>query len=133
MSNKRCETCRYFEAVKRTRLLGDGDCHRYPPTIAGTGSYIFPDVEGSDWCGEYEQAESKGESGIYASWISVDDKLPDDTGNVLACDQYKQIWLASFYKYSNKTWTDDRGDVITGSEITHWIPLPNRPESEAGQ
>jgi hypothetical protein len=34
----------------------DEQCHRFPP-IAGATAFIFPSVDGSDWCGEWETIE----------------------------------------------------------------------------
>lgn len=59
-------------------------------------------------------------------WVSVSDRLPDDTRIYLvAIAGYKHAWTAScvFGK-----WIGEGGKPLLG--ITHWRPLPTPPEGE---
>jgi hypothetical protein len=50
-----CATCLYFQRQEN----GNGACHRYPPSFAGSDSpkdihrWKFPLVTAHCWCGEY--------------------------------------------------------------------------------
>lgn len=57
----KCETCRWFDAdstrAEATRA-GDGVCRRFPPPAPavyedGPACWDFPEVDATDWCGEY--------------------------------------------------------------------------------
>lgn len=53
------------------------------------------------------------------NWISVEDRLPQTAGDVLAYDG--QCWVAS---YSDCDGWHPKG-------MTHWQPLPEPPRSQA--
>lgn len=58
------------------------------------------------------------------NWISVTDKLPDDSKPVL-------IWLQSGHcgigNYYNDRWNyKDNRYLFT---VTHWMPLPDKPKT----
>jgi hypothetical protein len=59
-----------------------------------------------------------------SDWISVDDRLPKTTGMVLAtdCDTVLSFAYIKYLKGGGK-WG------IGGDGITHWMPLPEPPES----
>lgn len=59
-------------------------------------------------------------------WISVDERLPDEPGEVLAC-VYGRICIAW---YSNRCFETPSGMVFYACEnaVTHWMPLPSMPE-----
>lgn len=68
-------------------------------------------------------------------WISVKDKLPEFDVDVLVLvkePQKKYIKYDSRMKVSHcYSWSenpDDIGWYVTGT-ITHWMPLPDKPES----
>lgn len=51
-----CFRCFYFEKMTRVEDKSDydkGRCNRYPPRVQIDGTYKFPIVEHSDWCGEF--------------------------------------------------------------------------------
>lgn len=63
---------------------------------------------------------------IGSGWISVKDRLPElyvdvlifTKGGTIAVDRLERImsWGEDFYNY--------------GQNVTHWMPLPQKPESE---
>jgi hypothetical protein len=63
-------------------------------------------------------------------WISVEDRLPEDDEPVLACfvgwDDMKFIRVLEYYS-QEKEWED--WNCITHSNVTHWMPLPQPPQS----
>ncbi|MCR9263332.1 MAG: DUF551 domain-containing protein [Flavobacteriaceae bacterium] len=66
------------------------------------------------------------------SWISVKDRLPEQTSDVLVCypliDGY--IGMASAC-YDEGKWWDYKGDnVISIYQITHWMELPEPPKQD---
>ena len=62
-------------------------------------------------------------------WISVDERLPDEPGEVLAC-VYGRICIAW---YSNRCFETPSGMVFYPCEnaVTHWMPLPEPPKEDA--
>ena len=54
-------------------------------------------------------------------WISVDDRLPKNSDNVLVCHNNGLVttnaWLGSNWWFNNER-----------NQITHWMPLPEPPE-----
>ena len=61
-------------------------------------------------------------------WISVEERLPDEPGEVLAC-VYGRICIAW---YSNRCFETPSGMVFYACEnaVTHWMPLPEPPKEE---
>lgn len=67
-------------------------------------------------------------------WISVDERLPENTNEVLVCDAYDHCvaWL----RLSDKKWIlkidviEINGDAWAelDLDVTHWMPLPPLPE-----
>ena len=69
-----------------------------------------------------EQAEYLIEHGVTVQeWISVDDRLPKNSDNVLVCHNNGLVttnaWLGSNWWLNNER-----------NQITHWMPLPEPPE-----
>ena len=62
-------------------------------------------------------------------WISVEERLPDEPGEVLAC-VYGRICIAW---YSNRCFETPSGMVFYPCEnaVTHWMPLPEPPKEDA--
>jgi hypothetical protein len=61
-------------------------------------------------------------------WIPVSEKMPEQDVGVLVFTDYKKIcvgWHVGYWA----TW-DDRVDLTTQETVTHWMPLPEPPESE---
>ena len=65
-------------------------------------------------------------------WISVEDRMPSKTGNVLGyidASSGESIGLINCYicpEYENVFWeTLDSEDVV--GAVTHWMPLPEPP------
>lgn len=58
------------------------------------------------------------------NWISVKDKLPDTTENVLCCNVRNETIMTGLYikfKEGGGRW----GSTVDG--LTHWMPLPKPP------
>lgn len=70
---------------------------------------------------------------IIDEWISVKDRLPDEEQKVLCFTCDKEIVVADFSHFSY-----DFGElgewhywgVRDPRFVTHWMPLPQKPESE---
>ena len=68
-------------------------------------------------------------------WIPVEERLPKYGVRVLATDMYEEddctgIWTREEYPDDPEDgcWIDDRGWWHAFDEVTHWMPLPDRPE-----
>ena len=66
-------------------------------------------------------------------WISVDDRLPEDMGDVLVTAFWHETWGAQvgWYSQINKIWhiITPQGDV-GWVKVSHWMPLPQPPKGE---
>jgi hypothetical protein len=67
-------------------------------------------------------------------WISVNDRLPDNSNVVLAYNlknsrgiYIHKIYFAFYYEYR---WTQSN-DAAWKMDVTHWMPLPNPPKEES--
>ena len=70
-------------------------------------------------------------------WIPVEERLPEYGVRVLATDMYEEddcigIWTRKEYPDDPEDgcWIDDRGWWHAFDDVTHWMPLPDRPEVE---
>ena len=67
-----------------------------------------------------------------SAWISVKERLPDESCECLIVSRIGVIYLAPYsdrYKAFNATDGDD-GDMWKLDNITHWMPLPEPPKGE---
>ena len=77
-----------------------------------------------DWYGNEDIAEKLISNGVTVQeWISVDDRLPEDSATVLVCHKNGLVttnaWLGAHWWFK-----DER------NPITHWMPLPQPPKGE---
>ena len=69
-------------------------------------------------------------------WVPVTERLPEYGVRVLATDMYEEdnctgIWTREEYKDdADGCWYDEHGWWHALDEVTHWMPLPGRPEVE---
>lgn len=71
-----------------------------------------------------------------SKWISVEERLPEQGQLVLVWgkrwfDDAAKIIVAYYsgdWRASELAWTDDGIEEATVSDVTHWQPLPERPE-----
>lgn len=61
------------------------------------------------------------------NWIKVEDRLPDNTDYVLVYspEHHLDIVIADWWDKCPEWW--DQGNV-TIKGVTHWMPLPPKPE-----
>ena len=60
-------------------------------------------------------------------WISVDERLPSESGKYLVCTKRGNVYQTKFYSYpENKGghW----GQKDKGKSITHWMRMPEAPK-----
>ena len=60
------------------------------------------------------------------TWISVDERLPEEEGWVLAVRR-GEVFVYKFFP--PHFWGDTQGG-LWDSEITHWAPFPEPPEEK---
>ena len=69
-------------------------------------------------------------------WIPVKERLPEYGVRVLATDMYEGddytgIWTREEYKDdADGCWYDEHGWWHAFDDVTHWMPLPDRPDVE---
>lgn len=73
-----------------------------------------------------------------ASWISVDERLPEPDGPVLAYNgKWTGVaaWMSGEYLEPLERWQDEHREFIEmmGPAITHWMPLPAAPGPADGE
>jgi len=65
-------------------------------------------------------------------WISMKDRLPEDSQRVIICDDdYKNIWICFFIKDKQKFMLSAISDCpaeFSVNRVTHWMPLPESPQ-----
>ena len=72
---------------------------------------------------EFEITEKDADVAPVVRWISVEERLPDDDVQVLACTKHGKAFSAHC---ENGRWR------VSGSvKITHWMPLPEPPNCGA--
>lgn len=83
------------------------------------------------------QKEIEKLRGQVPRWIPVEERLPEYGVRVLATDMYEEddctgIWTREEYPDDPEDgcWIDDRGWWHAFDDVTHWMPLPDRPEAE---
>lgn len=79
------------------------------------------------WNSRFEQ--SKGvEIDQFNQWISVEDRLPEDMGDVLVWAFWHEKWgvRLGWHSQHNDGWhICTAGGDFGHIEVTHWMPLPN--------
>ena len=65
-------------------------------------------------------------------WVSVEDRLPPDMGDVLVAAFWHERWqtMIGWHSDSRKgSWRvyTSHGEVVPGG-VTHWMPLPEPPD-----
>lgn len=59
-------------------------------------------------------------------WISVEERLPEDTGKYIVCTTKGSVYCTRFIVHS---WRRDfQTDINT--HITHWMPMPEPPKED---
>ena len=87
--------------------------------------------------GVFRQSEDGTDTnvGCKFEWISVDERLPEETCECLAVSKFGTISLVNYsnrYKAFNATDDYDDGDRWKFSDVTHWMPLPEAPKMKGG-
>ena len=97
--------------------------------------------EKSDWEQGYDQAQRRfyeerkiltariAELEAAQRWIPVSERLPEPYTRVLAC--IKSGYMEVDYMYSEPIVDVGIADFNSLDNVTHWMPLPPSPESEA--
>ena len=76
--------------------------------------------------------------GIPSAWISVKDRLPEESGTYLTINMDRPYLQMYPIRYSAKwrgwnclDYTDDESEARAYEmHVTHWMPLPDAPEVE---
>lgn len=71
-------------------------------------------------------AQDKGEN---AGWIAVEDELPDERVLVLLSCFENQVGVGH---WCEGVWYTPEPQVVCGTDVTHWMPLPEPPQDKVG-
>lgn len=66
-------------------------------------------------------------------WISVLDKVPQWTHDVLVCNQNGEMFVAYFDPYSSIWYIRclcKGGSTLRAEDVMHWMPLPTTPDDQ---
>jgi hypothetical protein len=77
-----------------------------------------------------------------SNWINVKDRLPPNLEDVMVYEKYCEIPFIGWYNLGEEVWgvntdfVEVIGDAylennVGAKNVTHWMPLPNPPESES--
>ena len=76
--------------------------------------------------GGLEQAAAS-KNQVKPGWISVEDRLPEDSGGVNLCTRSGIVGTGFYDKYT-KNWVQHYSGGALCVDVTHWMPLPEPPE-----
>lgn len=66
-------------------------------------------------------------------WISVEDRLPEESGyylTLLTMERYMVLHFSKKHRKFNCYDTLELSDLIPIEEVTHWMPLPEPPKED---
>ena len=64
-------------------------------------------------------------------WISVEDRLPEDYGEVICCTKNKVI-MQIVYNPKHRLFNVYGDNIECAIDVTHWMPLPEPPKMKGG-
>ena len=73
----------------------------------------------------FDDGYQAGLEAAQPKWISVEDRLPEESGSYLVCTRRSDAFTAHFYLNTNEWKSHFAGSA--GKHITHWLPLPPAP------
>ena len=82
---------------------------------------------GKDLMKAYDKGYADCLAASKQEWISVEERLPKQSGKYIVCTKKGNVYQTKFYSYpENKGghW----GQKDNGRSITHWMPLPDPPK-----
>ena len=65
-------------------------------------------------------------------WINIKDRLPDMGGYYLCFNNNNLPFIAAFFFYVNEKHPCFKNSKGNKLNVTHWMPLPDPPESKNG-
>ena len=101
-------------------------------------SQLAQRFDAADMATAAAQGFRDGVASASAGWISVDERLPEPDGPVLAYNgRWTGVaaWMSGEYLEPLERWQDEyRGFIeMMGPAITHWMPLPAAPGPADGE
>lgn len=67
-------------------------------------------------------------------WIKCSEQMPEDQSSVLAYDSFMKAQVVAEYFPNFDSWCvqdlDEYDHFIESKDVTHWMPLPPKPEGD---
>jgi len=81
-------------------------------------------------CHPYDRCKKLYEKGYrkQSEWISVDERLPSNSGKYICCTTKGTILIERFYQLDDGGWFSNHNFCT----VTHWMPLPEAPKMKGG-
>ena len=97
-------------------------------------SQLAQRFDAADMATAAAQGFRDGVASVSAGWISVDERLPEPDGPVLAYNgEWTGVaaWMSGEYLEPLERWQDEHREFIEmmGPAITHWMKLPEAPNA----
>lgn len=100
--------------------IASGHCHN-EITICKTCLHKDP-------CGDKDYITDNSCYNWYG-WISVDDRLPNNSSMVIVLCKHAGIWLGYYNNFpEHMCWMHGLGECLP--DVTHWMPLPQPPKED---
>ena len=81
--------------------------------------------------GQYEKGYADGMLAQKSEWISVEERLPEDYGEVICYTAYKNV-CQLVYNPGYRLFNVSYDNIECAVNVTHWMPLPEAPKMKGG-
>ena len=97
----------------------------------GTNTVFCGDCQSksSNFCEYDAAAEQWNTRATQSEWISVDDRLPFDGQEVIACREDKVMACVFTIDYDGHIYFESK-DNVHGIDAVYWMPLPTPPKEK---
>lgn len=134
MSNEELDAINHREIIELANIIAERSCD---------SKDCAPCIRMGRRCNDYLKAERAIKAGYHKqnNWISVEERLPDETKDYLVVLNGEDIDIRLFNSKNEPYQTyssmmnkflflDERRDWHVTDKVTHWMPLPEPPKGD---